>query len=298
MVLNSRPWIPLVAGLMVLTSAVSSASAQAKKLFFVGNSFTLDQDVPGTVARIASSAGKAWPTYYTSLMSGKDFDYHIGRLNGADAWKLSAAKYDAVILQGLSSEPTRAGDPADYKRDAVTLSRMFRSKSPSAKIVLEQTWAYHPTNRELYPYRIPNAYAMNADLVTHTWGASYEVNRALGSGVASVAPVGDIIRYTDFKSDLYGIDWKHQSRKGGVLTSLALYSKIYADNVSDIPYGNVRWWAEPKGISSAAWYEMTWRVDAYYRANAFSSLVIVPEPASAIVVMVGAIFLRRKRCFA
>lgn len=279
-----------------LLMSVRPAEAAAKRIFYVGNSFTLDYDVPGLVARVASSAGRAWPSYQSSLERSTDFDYHIGRLSGADSWKLTSMRYDAVVLQGFSSEPTRAGDPWDYRRDAVTLARMVRNHSPSARVVMEQTWAYHPYNRELYPHRIPDAWAMNYDLKTNTQAARSDIQYQLG-GSNVTAFVGDVIATrTGFRNDLYAsYDWKHQSQRGAVLTALVLYQAIYSDNVSDISYNSASWWLGPRGISSSQWSQMRSWVDNYYYGWSYAQAAPVPEPAMLAAGAAGCVALRRRR---
>ncbi len=267
--------------LVALTCAPRQAHAQAKNILYIGNSFTLNEDVPGLVARVASSAGKQWPTYTTSLKPAMDFDYHIDRLSGPDYWKVANRRYDFVVLQGLSTEATRIGNPADYRRDAVKLAQMVRyGGSPNAVAIVEQTWAYHPNSRELYPSRIPNAAAMNSDLLTNAYGARQDIASA---GLPSrVALAGDAFRTLGFPANLYqSYDYKHPSKRGGVVAALSLYATMYNDTVSDIPYNSTRWWTQPIGIDATAWQQLTRAVDQ--RQFGWSNAIaVVPEPAALL----------------
>jgi hypothetical protein len=269
------------------------ARAQAKNILYIGNSFTLNEDVPGLVARVASSAGKQWPTYTTSLQPAMDFDYHIDRLSGPDYWKVQNRKYDFVVLQGLSTEPTRIGDPADYRRDAVKLAQMVRyGGSPNAVAIVEQTWAHHPNNRELYPSRIPNAWAMNDDLVANAYAAKFDINWA---GLpARVALAGDAFRALGFPANLYqSYDWKHPSTRGGVVAALSLYATMYNDTVSDIPYNSTRWWTAPIGIDAAAWQQLTRAVDQRQFGWSFA-MATVPEPTALLAAVACAFAMIRR----
>jgi hypothetical protein len=280
--------------LFALACVPGVAVAQAKNILYIGNSFTLNEDVPGLVARVASSAGKQWPTYTTSLQQATDFDYHIDRLSGPDYWKVQNRKYDFVVLQGLSTEPTRIGNPADYRQDAVKLAQMVRyGGSPNAVAVVEQTWAYHPNNREIYTSRIPNASAMTDDLINNAYAAQQDITRA---GLpARVAPAGDVFRSLGFPTNLYqSYDWKHPSKRGGVVAALSLYATMYNDNVSDIPYNSTRWWTQPIGIDPYAWQELTRAVDRRQFGWSLSQ-TIVPEPAAMLAGIVCVIALRRRR---
>jgi hypothetical protein len=274
----------LISFCVALACCANLVHAQQRKILYIGNSFTQNEDVPG----------KPWPHYVTSLQQATDFDYHIGRLSGPDYWKLSNQRYDFVVLQGLSTEATRAGDPADYRQDAVTLSRMVRQNgSPNAAAIVEQTWAYHPNSRELYPHRIPNANAMNDDLINTAYAAQRDIN---WSGIqARVAPVGDVFRNLGFPSNLYrSYDWKHPSKRGGVVAALSLYATMYNDNVSDIPYNSTRWWTQPIGIDANGWLELTRAVDRRQFGWSYAS-VIVPEPAALLTGMACVVVLKRAR---
>ncbi|MFT3785732.1 MAG: hypothetical protein QM770_06135 [Tepidisphaeraceae bacterium] len=159
----------VVVTVVTLAGLARGASETPKKILYIGNSFTLNRDVPGLVARIAASAGKPWPSYVGSLQESTDLAYHVGRLGGPDAWKLTSLKYDFVIIQGLSTEPTRIGNPTAYRANAVRLTQMVRAKSPGAIPIIEQTWAYQPQNKEVYPAKFPNPAAFNNDLSGGSW---------------------------------------------------------------------------------------------------------------------------------
>jgi hypothetical protein len=247
-------------------SLLGSTSARAQlNILYIGNSFTMDGEIPDTVARIASADGKAWPYWTGSLARGVTLDWHINHLRGGGNWLLTNRRFDYVVIQEFSNKPTRAGDAWDYRKDAVELVRMVRRNSTWSTPVLFQTWAYHPNNRELYPNRIPNAWEMAGDLRKEINLARSDIGNQLGVWNTRIAPVGDVFQSTGFSWDIYGNwDWKHANRKGATIAAMTIYATIYQDNLSDIPYDRVRSWAQGRGISWQMWNDCCFVVDRQF----------------------------------
>lgn len=103
-------------------------------VLFIGNSLTFHNDLPGTVAALARSAGGPLLDVRASTIPG-------GTLEGAwdegrAAALIDAARWSAVVLQEQSERPLR--DPAAMERAAVRLAAPARVRG--ARVIVYGTW--------------------------------------------------------------------------------------------------------------------------------------------------------------
>ncbi|MCC9603235.1 PEP-CTERM sorting domain-containing protein [Stieleria sp. JC731] len=266
-------------------------------LLFFGNSFTIGDNVPNAVGRIAEADGKARPTIVADLAGGQDLDYHIGQVNSAPqnnvlSSAIGAGQFDFAILQGYSTEATHLQSPAtDFIPDAVAMSNLLRSfpTASDAGIILFETWAreaphsfYSGTNPSF-----ANPAAMQAEIRDNYALASEAINQAIGQSVAEVAPVGDAFEQGGFDGFLYASDNYHASRQGSRLASLVIYRSIYNENVGDISYDSVSSWAN---VSSSEWSTLTSLADSV-------QITAIPEPSivAPLMLLSSCCLLKRKR---
>ncbi len=269
-----------------------------KNILFYGNSFTLQYDVPGTLAKLATSSNRTEPYVVRSLLEAQNLDYHIQNTRNNPAANVQALpsgqQFDFVVMQEESLKPTRLGNPADFKNDAVTLTQLVRDRSPGVTPILFETWARKPGSG-VYSNSFANPSDMQSDLRSSYYGAQAQINAAIGSGRTEVAPVGDVWESTGYNNLHADYDDKHANARGALLASLTLYAQIYDDSVSDISWNSVSWWAAGRGIDAGQWSELTRVVDT--KVFGFARAVsLVPEPAMLLSVAVaGVAILRRSR---
>tara|TARA_B100000508_G_scaffold137355_1_gene131668 strand:- start:196849 stop:197859 length:1011 start_codon:yes stop_codon:yes gene_type:complete len=219
---------------IVLILIVQFGIAQTKSVLFIGNSFTMNYDMPKRLEKIARSQGVS---LYTDQVTegGKDWHYHA--TNPKTYQKIAAEPWDYVVLQGLSYEPLYPDSMLNRKTIPYGQQMIdsIRHHVPNAKIMLFMTWGYKngmflETEKKEIDYtemqsRLHDQYIEFAD--------SFEV---------AVAPVGYIwskIRKEYPDVNLYYEDNYHQSQYGSFLIASTFYSMIFEstiNNFSRIPY--------------------------------------------------------------
>ena len=90
---------------------------------------------------IARAQGHA-VTAFSVTAGNEDWAYHLAQPKTAQA--LGSRVWTWVALQDFSTQPTRIGNVAQFRRDGETFSDRIAANSPQAGIVLYETWARPP----------------------------------------------------------------------------------------------------------------------------------------------------------
>ena len=227
-------------------------------ILFIGNSFTYggstrvhsynaadvtdeppgDQKVGGIPAifkKFTDEAGLHYEVHVESV-GGKDLAFHYEHAQSL----LSGRRWDAVVLQGYSTEPlpaARGGNPDSFLRHADLLDKLIRIGNPAAKIYLYETWAYP---FKTYPENTADPAQPLAAMTDDLRTGYADAFSALGTH-STVAPVGDAwmqaIHAGVASADathplkpgqimLWDTDHKHPSVEGSYLAALVLFEKI------------------------------------------------------------------------
>lgn len=236
----------------------------AKKILFIGNSFTMYNDVPGLVATIAQADGHPRPITAGELHLGWGLADHINQINTVEGSSapIYSQVFDDVIFQDLTERATTsAGDVAGFRSDALKIIGMVKTHSPNVHVIGFETWARGPSN-PVYPSIFTQPSQMESQLL-----AGYTLSRndfnAQKSGSAEVSPAGEAFAALGWDRSLYdGDDEYHAGPKGSLLAALMLYKTTYHDNVSDIPAATVSGTLAALGLSAADWATLTAVVDS------------------------------------
>lgn len=201
-------------------------------LLFIGNSFTLGGPVPTLVDLLANEAGWPDPEVAYSAFGGETLQGHRARPETLAL--VDRGGWDVVVLQELSTRPTDAlGDPQRFKDDATWFHDRVHASSPSARVVLYETWAREAAH-PYYPVSFRDPAEMQAQLRTHyrdaafTWIPAHAAAPALPS--PELAPVGDawerhLLQPAPLR--LHAADDYHAAETGQYLNALVLYGTIY-----------------------------------------------------------------------
>lgn len=177
------------------------------RVLFVGNSYTLYNDLPWVTSVLSFSAPGARPLEVSSVaMMGATLKEHWE--DGFALKRISEGPWDYVVLQGQSQRPMT--DPEEIRKYARLFDREI--KAAGAKTVLFATWA-----RRDRPEQQP--------VIDEVYGG---LARELG---AELAPVGaawqsalaarpDLILYRDDADN-------HPTAAGTYLTACVIFSTIY-----------------------------------------------------------------------
>lgn len=208
--------------------------SQTQNVLFIGNSFTMNYEMPKKLSQIAKNEGKS---VYTKQLTkgGMDWQYHATNPNTYETIK--SEPWDYVILQGKSFEPlydsiTLENTTKKYGKQIID---SIRTNWPGAKIMLFMTWGYADgidldQNRGHLDYiemqnRLSQQYILFAD--------EFKV---------AVAPVGEAWKQLKTESptlNLYDTDNYHQNKTGSFLVASTFYNMIFEapiEHFENIPY--------------------------------------------------------------
>ena len=226
-----------------ILSALFSPPTRADDILFIGNSFTFgatvpvvqsNGGVPKLVEAIAQAKGKQVAT--TALTAGgKDWSYHLSQPATNEA--LQSKTWTSVVLQDMSTRPTRFGNVDQFLQDGEIFSDRISQNSPAAGVVLFETWARPPGEF----YRNSPTYGpkqMMGEL--HDAYALLRKNLAAKnpSRPALVAPVGTAFARAAAEYPEVNVnasDQHHATADGYYLAALVIYETIYRDRVKGAP---------------------------------------------------------------
>jgi hypothetical protein len=212
--------------------AKGKRGSKAMNVLFIGNSFTARNDVPGSIAQLAAARGKRLE-HRLIWAGGASLRAHWNA--GEALAAIQAGKYDAVVLQELSTLPIKN---AGRMHENI---RLFDAaiRAAGAKTVLYMTWA-----RRTAPE--------SQQAITDAYSA---IGRELG---ATVVPVG--LAWEAFLQDhdrpvLHDKDQSHPSPAGSYLAACVFLAALFGESPVGIE-------SEVPGLSGedvAAVQEAAWR---------------------------------------
>lgn len=236
---RQKQWklIVRVAAALAVAAVSLPASATPLNLLFFGNSFSIDNNVPGMVANLASDEGFDRPIVVTDLQGGFSVDDHRREVqnnpqnNIASPLLPAGQTFDYIIIQGLSTESTSVlGSHAEFAGDVVDWYNALRDhpsgRAADSRIVLFQTWARAP-GHPIYPDTFANARTMQDDInagYRAAWGAL--AGDSMGAE-AAIAGVGEAFADRNFSRDLYIGELYHASYNGSRLAAETIFKSVY-----------------------------------------------------------------------
>jgi hypothetical protein len=207
---------------------ISIQAKAAKRILFIGNSYTGVNDLPALVSTIVQFQGDS--IYYDSnTPGGYTLSGHCG--NPATLSKIAQGNWDYVVLQAQSQEPSFS--PAQVVSNVLPYARVLDSlihaASPCAETVFYMTWGRKngdASNCAVYPPVC--TYTGMQDRLRSSYLLMAQQNNA------SVAPVGAAWREVINQNptfDLYQSDQSHPSIYGSYLTACTFYSTFFQRKV-------------------------------------------------------------------
>jgi hypothetical protein len=285
----------------VLTASIANfAQAQpAKDILWYGNSFTNatccggSVSVPNTFRLIAIAAGQTEPVNRNASADGQSLLYHRNsNTNVITTGIVPGGQWEHVVLQDFSTMPTHIGNLAQHLSSSLSLYQAVAAHSPNVVPVMYETWARglgHSFYAGANPSFPGGPAQMQAELRAGYQQSTANINAAVGSDIALLAPVGDVWEWTGFAANMYAGDIYHANDRGTLLNALVLYATIYEDyTVSDIDLSTVLVNFNPD-LTPAMGQSIADSVDAYFAS------VNIPEPSSVVMVLFAACGMLTRR---
>lgn len=195
------------------------AQSKAKKVLFIGNSYTAQ--IRKTVTGLIKSSPHAQTQFTFITPGGKTLAFHLA--NKKTIQTIKDGKFDFVILQDQSQTP--AVFPKKFHQAALGLDKVIDQSG--AQTVFYQTWGRRDgdkQNRKLYPTYEPMQKALSKSYSTTAKACK-----------ATLAPVGDtwsslLKKNPKIGRELYRNDGSHPSAKGAYLAACVFYATLFKED--------------------------------------------------------------------
>lgn len=282
--MNGRRGVLMLIAALVVAPAEGVAQAPLRLLYF-GNSFTnatccgSTTSVPTLVSELAVLGGNPRPQTRNASQNGQSLQFHLTNSTNLISAGLPAGfQWDYVVLQDMSTQPTRLGNLALHLSSSLGMYDRVAQHSPDVTAVMYQTWARGP-GHSFYTGANPSfpggPIEMHGELHDGYRLSTAQINDLRGAGSALLAPAGDAWEIAGFPRSFYASDIFHASNRGTLTSALVIYATIYGDpTVTDLPLGGL---FTTLGISAADGELIVASVQG----------TLVPEPAAAGLAALG-----------
>lgn len=203
--------------------AVAAPEASAIRVYFMGNSLTANNNVPGLIQQMRTAAGYPGDFVYDAhILAGLGLSDHWA--SSAAHTRLASGNWDLVVLQDLSVNPT--DNPNSTRTYARLWDAEINSTNPNATTMLYSVW--ERTDRPNSQAQIDSVYG---GLATEFGGV--------------MVPAGDAFLIAKAQRPGLGLylDSIHATFGGSYLSAAVFYSKIFGQS----PVGL----APPPGLSAS-----------------------------------------------
>lgn len=183
---------------------VDSTSPSALKILFVGNSFTLTNDMPYIFTKLASMSNPNQPVkVWMFAIPGANLARHLRRPATVEMLR-QKGPWDYVVVQEFSKGPLN-----NQEGMLSSLIQMKEYIKPyNARMVLYETWS--DKNEGVLQEKISSCYEGCAKAVD-----------------AKLAPVGDVWQKATRLTELYAEDKHHPSMAGSFLAACVLHNAVF-----------------------------------------------------------------------
>ena len=213
--------ISLLIGIVCLMSAIGQ---NTRRVLFLGNSYTAVNNLPQTIATVATSAGDNL-IFDSNTPGGYTFQGHS--TNATSLGKIAAGNWDFVVLQEQSQMPSF---PIGQVQSSVfpyarILDSLILAANPCTETMFYMTWGRKngdASNCSVWP---PVCTYEGMDSLLHL-----RYMMMTDSNQAVVSPVGRVWKYLRSNYpllDLYQSDGSHPSLAGTYAAACCFYSCIF-----------------------------------------------------------------------
>lgn len=200
-------------------------------MLFLGSSYLDQHDIPGRVKGFADKAGKK-VLIRSRLIPGLYLDFFAQEAQTATM--LREREWDFVVLQGgCQNAAYPAGAEHSVYQALRTLERKARESSPGTEVIYMMPWAFED-GMTWVPNRDETYEVMQLDIRENALKWAEELDLA-------VAPVGMAFHkvMTTWSPPihyLYMEDWNHPSHLGSYLAAATIWSTVFAESATEVPY--------------------------------------------------------------
>lgn len=207
--------------LLLLLTGTAMAQSQTRKVLFLGNSYTYENNLPQLISQVAASTGDVL-VYDGNLVGGYTLQAHAA--DAVSLNKITAQNWDYIVLQEQSQRPAFV-NPTAFFEGFSSLSGYIKQHRPCTQITAFMTWGHQNGDVQNCP-QVP--YVCTYEGMQNLLQSRYLSAATLGS--AEVTPVGVVWRYIreNYPSiNLYQPDGSHPSAAGSYIAACCFYTSLY-----------------------------------------------------------------------
>lgn len=219
---------------LILLFGVFLMNAQStKKVLFLGNSYTQNNNLPSLISQVASSTNDIL-IHDSNLIGGYSLEQHA--TNQTSLNKINSNQWDYVVLQDQSQKPAF---PINYVNNfvypyATQLSNLVRANFSCSVPLFYTTWG----KKNGDPQVCQNGqctYEVMDNLLQQRYRFMAESNKGL---ISPVAQVWRYIRTNHPTIELYASDNSHPSLEGSMAAAYTFYTIIYRKDPTLVTYNS------------------------------------------------------------
>lgn len=219
----------------LLLLSITQLQSQTKRVLFIGNSYTSVNNLPQTIASVASSVGDNL-IFDSNTPGGYRFMDHA--TNPTTLQKIGIGNWDYVVLQEQSQYPSFPDWQVEEEvyPYAQSLNTAILNANPCTETIFYMTWGRKNGDAQNCP-NLPEVctYLGMDNLLNARYRTMAQDNNAI------VSPVGAVWRYIrqNFPSiELYQADESHPSVAGTYAAACAFYTVIYRKDPTLITFNS------------------------------------------------------------
>lgn len=231
--------------LLFLVSCLGLHSQVSRKVLFLGNSYTGNNNLPQLIHDVAMSAGDTL-IFDSHTPGGYTLENHT--LDNTSVNKIGIGDWDHVVLQGQSREPII--NTAFFTLGGSTLRDLIYQSNPCTVPMLYMTWGREngdPVFCADFPVMCTYEGMDSALRVRYEYMAD-----VFNAEVSPVSVVWRYIRDNHPGIDLYAGDGSHPSAAGSYAAACCFYAAIFKQDPAMITYNSSLSNAEASAIRNAA----------------------------------------------
>ena len=219
-----------------------------KNVYFLGNSYTYQNDLPAMIRNLATAAGVS-TTMQQRTPGGM-------QLSGHASFTIPAGDWDVLIIQGQSQEPSFS--PGSIYNSQLQSTKMIvekiRKTNPCILPIFFQTWGRLNGDSGNCPYysQVCTFDGMQ-DRLTESYNTFAYVNQP-----AKVSPAGEAFRLISNRGYLFSGDGSHPSASGTYLTACTFFETIWGkscigNSYKPVPNANQLQQIAHQAVESRSW---------------------------------------------
>ncbi len=207
--------------------------SQTKKVLFIGNSYTINNDLPQIVKDLAASVGDNL-TFQASIIPSYSLKEHS--TNTSTLNLIRQGGWDYVVLQEYSQNPSNLLPWVEENvyPYAQFLDSEINTYNPNAETIFYITWGRRDGDAERCPYNpAVCTYEGMDDLTRERYMYMAQAYHAIAS---PVGPVWRNLRQNHPAIELYDPDGSHPSLAGSYAAACSFYTAIFRKDPSLLTY--------------------------------------------------------------